>query len=224
MAHARVAAVVSIVVIAACGGAPTPAAEVAPLPSAAPIAKSFDDAKWATFHSKRFELSLRFPDGPAWRIDDHKSPWLRATHEATRSKIALRSWREETNVTRAECYARARGWDPTLPDLDAARLLEDGVRPLDNQSARVVVGLGGAPGSPLVGGFVLAIVGEVRRCLFVAYQTEAEGAAGEGDIADRLAVIADRLLPTIKLDQSFAPSREPAIPSRPAGGGAGGVR
>jgi hypothetical protein len=36
--------------------------------------------------------------------------------------------------------------------------------------------------------------------------------------------VADRLLPTLKLDQSFALSREPAIPSRPGPGGAGGSR
>jgi hypothetical protein len=209
----------------ACGSAPQPAAEVAPAVSASPpSAKSFDGAPWATFHSKRFELSLRLPDGPAWRIDDHRSPWLRATHEGTRSKIALRSWREEENVTRAACYARARGWDPNLPDLDAARLLDDGVRPLDAQSARVVVGLAVRADAPSIGGFVLAIVGEVRRCLLVAFQTEADGPTSEGQVADRLAIVADRLLPTIKLDQSFAPSREPASGSRPGPGGSGGSR
>ena len=225
MAHPRVAASASLIFIAACGGASQPAAEAPPASSAvAPPSKTFDGAGWASFHSKRFELSLRFPDGPAWKIDDHRSPWLRATHEGTRSKIALRAWREEENVTRAACYPRARGWDPDLPDLDSARLLEDGARPVDGQNARVVVGLDGvAEGAP-IGGFVLAIVGDVRRCFLVAYQTEAAGPTAEGDVADRLAIIAERLLASIKLDQSFAPSRVPAMPSRPgpAGGGAGG--
>jgi hypothetical protein len=220
MAHARVAAVATFVLISACGSAPQPAAEVAPAASAsAPSSKSFDGAPWATFHSKRFELSLRLPDGPAWRIDDHRSPWLRATHEGTRSKIALRSWREDENVTRGACYARARGWDPTLPDLDASRLLDDGLRSLDAQSARVVVGLAGPADAPSIGGFVLAIVAEVRRCLLVAYDTEAQGPAAEGQVADRLVIVADRLLPTIRFDQSFAPSREPATGSRPGPGG-----
>ena len=229
MAHARVAAAAALVFISACGSAPQPATEVAPASSATASSKSFDGTPWATFHSKRFELSLRLPDGPAWRIDDHKSPWLRATHEATRSKIAVRSWREEENVTRGGCYARARAWDPSLPDLDASRLLDDGVRSLDSQSARVIVGLAGTADASVdaaasIGGFVLAIVGEVRRCLLVAYETEAKGAAAEGQVADRLAIVADRLLPAIKLDQSFAPSREPAIGSRPGRGGAGGSR
>ena len=209
--------------MSACGSPPQLAAEVAPAASTAP-SKSFEGTAWATFHSKRFELSLRLPDGPAWRIDDHRSPWLRATHEATRSKIALRSWREDENVTRGACYARARAWDPSLPDLDASRLLDDGVRSLDKDSARVIVGLAGPADAASIGGFVLAIVGDVRRCLLVAYETEAKGPAAEGDVADRLAIVADRLLPTIKHDQSFAPSREPAIPSRSGPGGAGGSR
>jgi hypothetical protein len=225
MAHARVAAVASFVLLTACGSASQPGAPAAPASSASPASTSFDGMGWATFHSKRFELSLRFPDGPAWKIDDHRSPWLRATHEGTQSKILLRTWREDENVTRGGCYARARAWDPSLPDLDASRLLDDGVRSLDSQNARVVVGLAGsAAAAPTIGGFVLAIIGDVRRCLLLAYQTEAQGPAAEGDIADRLAIVADRLLPTIKLDQSFAPSREPAIPSRPGPGGAGGSR
>ena len=229
MAHPRVAIFGSLVLISACGSAPQPVASEPSGPAALLESKSFDGTPWATFHSKRFELSLRLPDGPAWKIDDHRSPWLRASHEGTRSKIVLRSWREDENVTRGACYARARAWDASLPDLDASRLLEDAVRPLDAQSARVIVGLAGSSGAASAGGapiegFVLAIVGEVRRCLLLAYQTEAQGPAAEGDVADRLAIVADRLLPTIKLDQSFAPSREPAIPSRPGPGGAGGSR
>jgi hypothetical protein len=195
-----------------------------PVPSALPSSKSFDGTGWATFHSKRFELSLRLPDGPAWKIDDHRSPWLRATHDGTSSKVLLRSWREDENVTRAACYARARAWDATLPDLDASRLLDDSIRPLGAESARVIVGLAGSAEASSIAGFVLAIVGEVRRCLLIAYETEAKGPAAEGEVADRLAIVADRLLPTIKLDQSLAPSREPAIPSRPGPGGAGGSR
>ena len=137
-----------------------------------------------------------------------------------RAVAALRSWREDTNVTRGGCYARARGWDPSLPDLEASRLLDDDVRSLDSQKARVVVGLAGVAEAPSIGGFVIAIVGDVRRCLLIAYETEAEGPAAEGKIADRLAIVAERLLPGIKLDPSFTPTRERAIGSRPGPPGA----
>jgi hypothetical protein len=91
-----------------------------------------------------------------------------------------------------------------------------------DKDARVAVGVAppAAPGAS-TGGFVVAVVGSVRRCIVVAFQTEAGGPTAGDEVAGRLALIADRLLPSLKLDQSFAPSREPLIGSP---GGPGGVR
>jgi hypothetical protein len=170
-------------------------------------------------------MSIQLPDGSAWKIDDHRSPWLRATHEATRSKLAVRSWHEDENVTRKACYARAREWDSSLPDLETSPLIEDGLRSLLNsKGARVAVGLAVQPAHPATSGFVVAIVGEVRRCTLVAYQTEAGGPSAENDVGERLAVVVDRLLPSMKMDHSFAPSRERTIPSSVGPGGVGGAR
>jgi hypothetical protein len=169
---------------------------------------------------------MGLPDGATWKIDDHRSGWLRATHEPTHSALLLRTWAEDSNVTRKACYARAREWEPRLPDVDAAPLIDDKTRPLlGSRDARVAVGVlvRGGP-APVTGGFVVAIVGDVRRCAVVAYQTEASGQLAEDEVADRLAIVSDRLLPSMKADQSFAPSREPAIPLPGAAGGAGGVR
>jgi hypothetical protein len=172
-------------------------------------------------------MSLGLPDGSAWKIDDHRSGWLRATHEPTRSALLVRAWSEGENVTRKACYARAREWESGLPDLEAQPLIDDQMRSLlgYRDAARVAVGVlvrGGTESA--TGGFVVAIVGEVRRCVLVAYETEASGAAAQDEVADRLAIVTDRLLPSMKLDQSFTPSREPAMlpPARP--GGAGGSR
>jgi hypothetical protein len=64
------------------------------------------------------------------------------------------------------------------------------------------------------------VVGEVHRCVLVAFQTEASGAAAQDEVADRLAIVTDRLLPSMKLDPSFLPSREPVAPqARPGAGG-----
>jgi len=208
--------VLSAIWIGGCGAgnqAPPGRVEPAPTPSApAPLA-SFQGTRWGTFHSKRFELTLGLPDGSAWKIDDHRSPWLRAVHAPTRSKLAVRSWNEEQNVTRQACYTRAREWDPELPDLETSPLIEDQTRTLlKNQDARVAVGVTsrGAP-TPVTGGFVVAIVASIRRCLLMAFQTEADGPTAQDEVADRLALVSERLLPSLKLDPSFTPSREPAI-------------
>ncbi len=225
MAHAGLVLALScVIVVAGCGAAPpsTLAPGPAPVASAEPPA-SFDGTRWGTFHSKRFELSLGLPDGSSWKIDDHHSPWMHAGHEPTHSTLSLRSWSEDQNVTRKACYARAREWEPGLPDLDASPLIDDSMRKLmGDKDARVAVGVT-SPGGPgaMTGGFVVAIVGSVHRCLVVAFQTQAGGPSANDEVAGRLALVEGRLLPSLKLDQSFAPSREPLIGSP---GGAGGAR
>jgi hypothetical protein len=228
MAHARVVrcAPLAVLIVGCAGTEAVPAAAVTPAPAPVETHGSFQGARWGTFHSKRFELSLGLPDGSTWKIDDHRSGWLRATHAPTRSALLVRAWSETENVTRKACYARARQWESGLPDLDAQPLIDDQMRSLlgYRDAARVAVGVlvrGGA--EPATGGFVVAIVGEIRRCFLVAFQTEASGAAAQDEVADRLAIVSDRLLPSMKLDQSFTPSREPAMLS-PGPGGAGGAR
>ena len=56
-------------------------------------------------------------------------------------------------------------------------LLDDKTRALlGSRDARVAVGVLVRPGpQPATGGFVVAIVGDVRRCAVVAFQTEASG-------------------------------------------------
>jgi hypothetical protein len=156
-------------------------------------------------------LSLALPDGSAWKIDDHATHWLRARHEPTRSRLSLRKWNEGELVTRKACYERARDWDPALPDLDTLRLIDDRTRhSFEALSARVAVGVRPGEGvGSADAGYVVAIVGDVRRCIVVVYETEATGADAEGTIAGRLAVVTDRLLPSIKFDPNFAPAREP---------------
>jgi hypothetical protein len=228
MAHAGLTAfLLSAMFAGACASASGPPAPAAPPsgPSASAPA-SFEGARWGTFHSKRFELSLALPDGSAWKIDDHRSPWLRATHDATSSSLVARVWNEDSNVTRTSCYARARGWDAMLPDLDTEALIDDGIRKvLGTEDARVAVGIDARPRSSQgVLGFVVTIVGSVRRCMVFAFQTRAEGQAGGDEIASRLALITERFVPSLKLDQSFAPSRVPLTGAPGAPGELGGAR
>ena len=175
---------------------------------------SLDNRSWGTFHSKRFEASLQLPDGARWRIDDHRTAWLKAEHPPSKSSLWLRSWNEDATATRKLCYARAREWLPTLPDLEGAALIEDRVRPLFNAiDTRVAVGVRSAEGAPL--GFVIASGAEVHRCFVLAFVTRAEGAGAEDEVASRLVLVSERLLPKVQLDQSLAPSRERATPSLP---------
>jgi len=225
MALARLALAAPIAaVILGCGaGAPPPAAGAAARPDGSTEPGSFQGTRWGTYHSKRFELSLGLPGGADWKIDDHRSAWLRATHAPTQSSIGLRIWGEDRNVTRSSCYARAREWDPELPDVEATTLIDDRTRSLfGSREARVAVGVLGGDATNPTRGFVVAVSADIRRCIVVAFRTQVRGPSAEDEVADRLVIMADKVLPSVKLDQSFTLSREPAIPPPAAPGGAFG--
>lgn len=120
-------------------------------------------------------------------------------------------------ATRQGCYARARDWLPQLPVLESASLIDDRVRPLFAAvDTRVAVGVdpvSGAATALRTQGFVVAAGAAARRCLVVAFVTHAEGVGADDAVGGRLALVSERLLERVQLDQSFAPSREPVTPS-----------
>jgi hypothetical protein len=206
--------------LVACAGASDGARRSETEPSGSPApAFTFEGTRWGSFHSKRFELSVGLPDGQAWRIDDHRTPWLFATHDASRSSLRVRSWAEEQLVNYQACYARAREWEPKLPDLEALRVIDDHSAKFgQGMDARVVVGIEppsvrqepSGKSAPASSGFVIAVGASVRKCMIVAYQTA--GSMPE-EIAGKLVVVTDRLVGSVKLDESFVPGREP-LPAR----------
>jgi hypothetical protein len=216
MAYPRVALSFGLV-LAGCQSpvtsAPPRALAAAPAPTLPGASSaSFEGRRWGTFHSRRFELSLALPDGSAWKIDDHGSHWLRAEHEPTRSTLLLRSWNEDQIITRTACYARAKEWNPSLPDLAGEPLIDDGMRRLfGDREVRVAAGVRDLAEERRAG-FLVVIDGDVRRCMVIVYETRAEGRDASMTIAERLAFVTDRMLPALKLDPSFAPPREQARP------------
>jgi hypothetical protein len=184
-----------------------------------------EEGPWGTFRSRRFELALRLPDGARWKIDDHRTAWLKAEHAPTQSALWLRSWPVTATVTRQGCYAQSREWLPALPDLDGARFIDDRVRPLfaslDTRTSVFVEPVVAAPeGAAGTRGYVVAAGAGPHRCVVLVFVTRASGAGAEDEVGTRLALVSERLLPTVQLDQSFAPSREPVRPSLPRAPGA----
>ena len=189
-------------------------------PSAPPRA-TFEGAHWGRYDSRRFELSLGLPDGAGWAIDDHRSPWLSARHAGTRSTVVVRAWSEDDLATRASCYARARGWDPSLPDINGAPLVDDRVRSLGGAiDARVAVGI--ATGTELAG-FAVASGASVRRCLVLVFRTAIDRSAPSAadQLAGRLAVATEGVFASLRLDDALAvPQRDTPANGLPVGGNA----
>jgi hypothetical protein len=206
---ARVLPALAACALAACARGPAPPAAA---PSAAPAQPTYEGASWGRYRSARFDLALALPDGGAWKIDDHTTRWLDAKHAPSRSRVRARLWREDRLVTRAACLAQAREWDPMLPEVDEEHLLDDRQEPLAGTQSAVEVKAGLAPiepGDPVLRGYVLAVAADVRRCVVVAYDTEATGETRERIVGARLALVADRLVKSLVVG---SPLRGPGLP------------
>jgi hypothetical protein len=209
MAHARLTialhAAVAALLATACG-APPPAAPPAPLPApaAAPIVP-FGPGAWGTFASTRFELQLPLPDGHAWRLDDHKTPWLSATHPASGSSLVARTWTEDGRVDRHRCEDRARLWR-TLPDPSKADAVKD--RSIDAPAGfDTFVSVGIVPGKPdqPVSGFALAFGGHAHRCFAWIFTTTATGAEAAALVGERLGTMVDGSLARVVVESKLTP-------------------
>lgn len=172
---------------------------------------------WGEYRSARFDLRLPLPDGPSWRIDDSRSPWLEATHEAANAHLLVRAWAEPGRANRAACEARARLWRelPAREEADIVdrrrvnvppgfdTIVEVGVTP-ETRGAR-----GG--GDPAIEGFAIAFGGWARRCFAYVLTTKASGKGAERLVAVRLATMVDLSLQKVTIDRETDPDlpREP---------------
>jgi hypothetical protein len=166
----------------------------------------FGDAPWGTFSSLRFELGLPLPDGRGWRIDDHKTPWLSATHPASGSTVVARSWVEDGKVDRHRCEARARLWR-SFPDTSRADAVQ--ARSIDappGYDTFVSVGVmpEERPSEPVTG-FALAFGGRGHRCVAWAFTTSATGPRAAALVGERLAMMVDGSLGRVTLASKLAP-------------------
>jgi hypothetical protein len=188
----------------ACGG--VEAKPVAQPPPAAPAAFT-PGARLLRFHSTRFSVSLPLPDGPRWRIDDHKTAMLRATHEASYSKVELVVWREEELMNRQKCEDRARekGYGERAGD------------EVDSETASVPAGwdtfvwIGADRGTAdqthrgEVTANLYAFAANVRKCLYFHFSTN----AAASETSDRLAFVRLRVLGDLRLDSFDVPREHP---------------
>ena len=169
-------------------------------PSQAPSFTT-DGSGWGAFHSKRFNVTVPLPDGKEWKIDDHKSDELVATHAPTSSRLTLRAEFEEQLMNRARCEARARAVGVVPDNAEAAftTVEDDAWIGPESYDSRVWVAVeAGRPDGGVVG-HVFLFGSFVKRCLLVHFSTEVP-AKEEELLASRLAVAEERIVKAIKLD------------------------
>ena len=213
-----VGAVLLSLCMVCCTPAPSPAPP-APQPSAAPSGSSAPavagtgwEGPWARFHSKRHDAWLQLPNGPTWRIDDHKSSWLVAKHPTTNTALRFKLYRDEHAVNRDKCEAMARREDPTLPREDETAIdRADALLPGWDSHAFSVVSTGKKGGGPVVGQY-LAWGAAIRRCFVLHVSTSSESPAGAAQVGARLADLPELMKKVSFEDATEGPGRLPVGP------------
>jgi hypothetical protein len=164
-----------------------------------------EDPRPLRFRSARFELSVPFPDGHGWRIDDRHTPMLVATHAATESKLTLGLSTEPQLMNRQRCEAAAR--ERGLVHDDAFQTVADevivGPGPYDTHIT-VSVLPGTAPHRSL-SGHVFLFGAYMKKCLFVHFETKERDGEDEAALSARLAVARLQMLGAIKVEAFDVP-------------------
>ena len=144
-----------------------------------------------------FPIELRLIAKPSWRISDGPQ-WLVASQPSSASELALRTWRADRLVRRADCEAQARLARPSLPLIRDDAVIER--RPLPAPSGfdtELVVGV--EPSSGGVSGYALAVGSSVGRCYAALFTTQARGPGAEQEVAARLVLVVDRVFGSVRL-------------------------
>jgi hypothetical protein len=198
-------------------GCSPPAATRSASPESAPrdLAPGGGDALDANapmprFHSKRFALSLGFPRGSEWRIDDHSTPALVATHAPSHSRIVVAVFFADAVVGRDQCKAAAE--ERKLVPVGPFQTLDDQTQVTQQRfdtRIEVVIAAGSDPSQPLVG-HVMAFGGFLRKCFVFDYSTEVPNAESAEALSSRLAFAQTRIFGGLALDALASPPRAPA--------------
>jgi hypothetical protein len=173
---------------------------------------SDDGGPLLRYRSARFDLSVPFPDGPAWKIDDHSTAALVARHPPTSSTLTVQAFGEPVVMNRQKCEASSR--EKGLVTLRDPQTIED-LRTTgpDAYDSRIWVALEsrGSPEAPLFG-HVFLFGAFVRKCLFLHFATSVASERDEDVLTTRLAVARLRIIGGVRVvafDQPPRANEEP---------------
>jgi hypothetical protein len=166
-------------------------------------------------HVLDFPIELGLPDKANWRITEGPS-WLVAEQGSTASQLALRTWRAERLVRRAECEAQARLARGSIPIVHDDAIVErralEAPAEFDNE---LLVGV--EPSALGISGYALVFGASVGRCYAAIFTTSVTGKDAELEVAVRLGLVVDRILSQVRVRNvdERAPRRHVVAAPRP---------
>ena len=188
-----------------------PIVNVAP---AIPSVTFTSDPRPLRFHSARFELTVPLPDGHGWQIDDHRTPFLVATHARTNATLTVGLTGEPELMNRQRCEAAAR--ERGLVHDEALQTVADvvivGPGPYDSHIT--VLALSAAEPHRSLAGHLFLFGSHIRKCLFVHYETRQGEGEDEAMLSARLAVARLQIIGGIRVqafDRPLTPTLSPSL-------------
>ena len=183
----------------ACAGAPpAPALRAkSQVPSAG--ASHFPDAAARRVRSRALDFPLEFglPEKDSWHISDGPT-WLVADHAESSSRLALRTWRADRLVRRADCEAQARLARPAIPAVhDEAVVERRALAAPSGFDTELIVGV--EPSASGISGYAIVIGSSVGRCYAAVFTTAVAGARADEAVASRLGVMVDRVFGSVRV-------------------------
>ena len=167
-------------------------------------------------HVLDFPIELSLPDKANWQINEGPS-WLVAEQRSNSSQLALRTWRAERLVRRAECEAQARLVRGSIPIVHDDAIVERRALPapadFDNE---LLVGV--EPSALGISGYALVFGASVGRCYAAIFTTSVTGKDAEFAVAARLGLVVDRILSQVRVRNvdERAPRRHLVVTPKPA--------
>jgi hypothetical protein len=136
-------------------------------------------------------MSVPFPVGSEWLIDDHASEWLDAKHLDTTSRLRARVWHEPAVMSRQSCEAQERKRTVDLPEVEADAVIDElaieGESSEPGSDWHAVVGIRASqPEHHGLHGYVLSFGAAGRTCVAVVFETSVRGPKAWDVLAGRL--------------------------------------
>ena len=190
-----------IVLLALLGGACGGAAPTSPRVDAPPPAQATDsglpDSGWGELELANVPAVLTLPDRSYWRASV-RGTFVELEHSGSASRITLRLWRAPRLVRPHECEAEVRlarrDLPRATPDTELERTRVDYPRGFDAELSVAV-----EPHARGARGHVTLVGAATGRCLFIAFETVVSGAQAAAQVADRLTVVVEGILPRVRI-------------------------
>jgi len=180
-------------------GTRAPAAPAGPEAPSVP-AIALRDAGWGRAGVESLALSLELPDSAAWR-DAGGRDWRRLEHRASHTLLAITRFRAPASVAARECAAQAGLTLGSTTGTDDGGELE--VRSIEGaHGTHSVLSVRVEPDGPgALRGELEAATAGFRACAALRLETRVDGDGREVELARRLALFADGVLPSLAFDR-----------------------